>query len=127
VRAVFSGVGIAGLSTNASIDAALGRLRNVLAELGCIMPCDSSFRGRRSQSCTTGGAWGAWMERRWRRKDPTVSAVVLDCRQLVTDRGLQVTYLHQRGHQSTWAGRDDYARWNARTDELADEGRMAPR
>lgn len=33
--------------------------------------------------------------------------------------GLIVAYRHQRGHQSTCAGRDDFAYWNGRADKAA--------
>lgn len=35
------------------------------------------------------------------------------------ERHLVVEFLHQPGHRSTWAGRHDLARFNARADELA--------
>lgn len=39
--------------------------------------------------------------------------------QEVDERELIVAYRHQRGHQSTWAGRDDFAYWNGRADKAA--------
>jgi hypothetical protein len=44
---------------------------------------------------------------------------------VIADRGLDVTYRHQPAHRSIWAGRDDYALWNGRADELADQGAAA--
>jgi hypothetical protein len=69
---------------------------------------------------------GAWMERRWQTRDQVVTAVIAACRRDVRSRGLDVTYRHQRGHQSTWAGRDDFAAWNARADSLAAKGASNP-
>ncbi len=65
---------------------------------------------------------GAWMEGRWKTKDRIVTAVIEACRRLVDEQHLDVKYQHQRGHQSSWAGRDDYAYWNGRADELATRG-----
>src|SRR5207249_5059897 len=67
---------------------------------------------------------GAWMEGRWQTKDPVVADIVAACRTLVTERGLAVTFRHQRGHESTFAGRNDFAAYNARADALATQAAM---
>ena len=64
---------------------------------------------------------GAWMEGRWRAKDPLVAEVIAACKVLVAGRRLTVRFRHQRGHQSSWAGRDDFAHFNAKADALATE------
>ena len=64
---------------------------------------------------------GAWMTGRWRTKDPLVADIVAACKTLAASRRLTLTFLHQRGHQSSWAGRDDFAHFNARADALASE------
>jgi hypothetical protein len=64
---------------------------------------------------------GAWMEGRWRAKDPIVAEVIAACKAIVATRKLRVTFRHQRGHQSSWAARDDFAHFNARADALATE------
>jgi hypothetical protein len=56
---------------------------------------------------------------RWKPQDKTVTSVVAACKARVKDRRLKVSYRHQRGHQSSWTGRDDYAMWNGRADALA--------
>jgi hypothetical protein len=35
-----------------------------------------------------------------------------------------VRFRHQRGHESTFAGRNDFARYNARADKLATEAAL---
>jgi ribonuclease HI len=62
---------------------------------------------------------GAWMTGRWKTKDPLVAEVVAACKALAASRRLTLAFQHQRGHQSTWAGRDDLAHFNARADALA--------
>jgi hypothetical protein len=64
---------------------------------------------------------GAWLEGRWRAKDPLVGEIVAACRELITRRRLTVRFRHQRGHTAAWAGRDDFAHFNARADALATE------
>jgi hypothetical protein len=61
------------------------------------------------------------MEGRWKTKDATVATVVAACRAVIDRRRLSVAYRHQRGHQAAWAGRDDFAHYNAKADALAGE------
>jgi len=117
---VLAGAGIALLTSKKAIDDALGRLRNVLAELAALYLA--------LKLCPEGAAVtvvhdyegvGAWMEGRWKAKDPVVAAVVAACRALIDGRRLRAAYRHQHGHQASWAGRDDFAAYNARADALA--------
>jgi len=64
---------------------------------------------------------GAWLEGRWRTKDPLGADVVATCRDLIGRRRLAVRFRRQRGHSAAWAGRDDFAHFNARADALATE------
>jgi ribonuclease HI len=122
VLQVFLGAGVPGLDSEAAIRRALERLRNVLAELGALhvllrlVPEAAALTVVHDYEGV-----GAWMERRWRAKDATVAAVVEACRNLVRDRRLRVAFRHQRGHQSSWVARDDFAHFNARADALATE------
>jgi tetratricopeptide (TPR) repeat protein len=59
---------------------------------------------------------GAWMEGRWKTKDPVVAEIVTACRAVISQRRLLVSFRHQRGHQASWAGRDDFAHYNSRAD-----------
>jgi ribonuclease H-related protein len=119
---VFAGAAIPLLASRKAINDALGRLRNILAELAALylalklVPHASTVTIVHDYEGV-----GAWMEGRWKTKDPVVAAVVAACRALVEERGLVVSYRHQRGHQASWAGRDDFAHYNARADALATE------
>jgi ribonuclease HI len=120
VTQVFAGGGVPPLATPAAIATALARLRNVLAELAALYLA--------LRLVPAGGAVtivhdyegvGAWMTGRWKTKDPLVAEVVAACKALASSRRLTLAFQHQRGHQSTWAGRDDLAHFNARADALA--------
>ena len=122
VAEIFAGVGIPLLLSTQAIRDALGRLRNILAELAALylaltlVPEDTAVTVVHDYE-----GIGAWMEGRWKTKDPVVAAVIAACRAVVERRRLRVSYRHQRGHQAAWAGRDDFAHYNARADTLATE------
>ena len=122
VYQVFAGAGLASLATRPAIAAALRRLRNVLAELAALhlalrlVPEGSALTVVHDYEGV-----GAWLEGRWRAKDPLVAEVVEACRALIGRRRLAVRFRHQRGHAAAWAGRDDFAHFNARADALATE------
>ena len=67
---------------------------------------------------------GAWLEGRWKTKNPMVAEMVAASRALIEARGLRVRFRHQRGHESTFAGRNDFARYNGRADKLATEAAL---
>jgi ribonuclease HI len=122
VTQVFEGGAVPPLATPGAIATALARLRNVLAELAALY-----LALRLAPEC---GAVtvvhdyegvGAWMTGRWKTKDPLVAEVVAACKALAASRRLTLAFQHQRGHQSTWAGRDDLAHFNARADTLASD------
>jgi ribonuclease H-related protein len=127
VTRVFSGQGIDGLTTVAEVQSALARLHNILAELAGLyhalryVPSDHPITIVHDYKGVA-----AWMEGSWKTKDPITKAVIEACRHEVDARDLMVTYRHQRGHQSTWAGRDDFAYWNGRADALATRGSPKP-
>lgn len=122
VREVFAGGTVASLTEPAAIAAALARLRNILAELGALY---LALRlAPEAEPLTVVHDYegvGAWMTGRWRTKDPLVGEIVAACRTVAEARRLTLTFRHQRGHQSSWAGRDDFAEFNARADALATE------
>ena len=119
---VLAGAGIPLLPSAKAIRDTLGRLRNILAELAALYlaltlaPEDSAVTVVHDYEGV-----GAWMEGRWKTKDPVVAALADACRALIARRRLRVTFRHQRGHQSSWAGRDDFAHYNAKADALATE------
>jgi ribonuclease H-related protein len=119
---VFAGAGVASLTSHASIRAALARLRNILAELAALYLLLRTAPGGAALTVVHDyQGVGAWMDGTWRTKDATVGEIIEACRALVRARGLTVRFRHQRGHQSSWAARDDFAHFNARADALATE------
>ena len=119
---VLAGARVAGLGSKKAINAALERLRNVLAELAALyLALTLVPEGAAVTVVHDYEGVGAWMEGRWKANDPIVAAVVAGCHEVVDARRLRVGYRHQRGHQAAWAGRDDFAHYNARADALARE------
>jgi Caulimovirus viroplasmin len=119
---VFAGGEVRSLSTRAAVIAALGRLRNVLAELAALhLALRLVPEGAAVNVVHDYEGVGAWLEGRWRAKDELVAEIVAACRELITRRRLTVRFRHQRGHTAAWAGRDDVAHFNARADALATE------
>ena len=120
VREVFTGGGVASLTRPKDIATALLRLRNVLAELAALylalrlVPEGASLTVVHDYEGV-----GAWMTGRWKTKDPLVGEIVAACNALAASRRLTLAFRHQRGHQSSWTGRDDFAHFNARADALA--------
>jgi hypothetical protein len=127
VYETFRGAGIPGLETRPRVTASVDRLRNIVAELGALY--EALRRAPPGGALTVVHDYegvGAWMEGRWKTKDPVVTALVVACRALVAGRRLAVTFRHQRGHQSTFAGRHDFAALNARADALAAAAALGP-
>jgi ribonuclease HI len=125
VYEVFGRAGIPGLETRTKITAAVNALQNILAELGGLYA--ALRKAPRSSAVTVVHDYegvGAWLEGRWKAKNPLVAEVVAACRRLVEAGGLRVAFRHQRGHESTFAGRNDFAKYNARADKLATEAAL---
>ena len=119
---VLAGAGIPLLPSKKAISDALGRLRNILTELAALyLALTLAPEGSTITVVHDYEGVGSWMEGRWKTKDPIVAAVVAACRAVIDRRGLTVAYRHQRGHQASWAGRDDFAHYNAKADALATE------
>ena len=122
VYQVFAGAGLPSLATRPAIAAALRRLRNVLAELAALhLALRLVAEGTAMTVVHDYEGVGAWLEGRWRAKDPLVAEIVESCRALIGRRRLAVRFRRQRGHAASWAGRDDFAHFNARADALATE------
>jgi hypothetical protein len=122
VREVFATAGLPSLRTVTDVKAALLRLRNVLAELAALyLALRLVPEGATVTVVHDYEGVGAWLEGRWRAKDPLVAEIVAACRALIETRRLRVVFRHQRGHAAAWAGRDDFAHFNGRADALATE------
>ena len=120
VYEVFARAGTPSLDTRSKITAATDSLRNILAELGALYAAlQEAAPGSALTVVHDYEGVGAWLEDRWKAKNPIVAEVVAACRALNEARGLRVRFRHQRGHESTFAGRNDFARYNARADKLA--------
>jgi viroplasmin and RNaseH domain-containing protein len=124
---VFARAGIASLDTRAKITAATNSLQNILAELGALYAAlHEAPAGSVLTVVHDYEGVGAWLEGRWKAKNPIVAEVVTACRSIISARQLRVTFRHQRGHTSTFAGRNDFAAYNARADQLATEAALGP-
>ncbi|HEV8676981.1 MAG TPA: ribonuclease H family protein [Methylomirabilota bacterium] len=122
---VFGAAGIPGLTSRPEITAAVDRLRNVLTELGGLYAVTGLVAPGTSLTVVHDyEGVGAWLEGRWKAKDPLVAAIVAACRTRIAERRLTVAFRHQRGHESTYAGRNDFAAYNARADRLATEAAL---
>jgi hypothetical protein len=125
VYEVFGHAGIPSLGTRSKITAATDSLRNILAELGALYAAlEASAPGSPLTVVHDYEGVGAWLEGRWKAKNPIVAEVVTACRGLIEGRRLRVRFRHQRGHESTFAGRNDFAAYNARADKLATEAAL---
>jgi hypothetical protein len=124
VEEVFDGAKIAGLETAAAVAVALANLRNVLAELAALYLVVGKVPPRSAPTVVHDYLGVAkWYEADWMMEDDRVAAVVAATRHLAAKRHVTVAFRHQRSHQATTAGRDDFARWNARADALATKAR----
>lgn len=123
VHEVFAAAGIETLDSPAAVSAALARIRNVLAELGGLYAALGLLpAGAAATVVHDYEGVGAWMEGRWQARDRTVSAVVAASRARMAERGIRAAFRHQRGHQSTYAGGNEFAEYNRRADALATRG-----
>ena len=122
---VFGRAGIPSLDTRSKITAAADSLHNILAELGALHGAlQEAALGSALTVVHDYEGVGAWLEGRWKAKNPMVAEVVAASRALIEARGLRVRFRHQRGHESTFAGRNDFAAYNARADKLATEAAL---
>jgi Caulimovirus viroplasmin len=118
---------IPSLDTRSKITAATDSLHNILAELGALYAAlTEAAPGSALTVVHDYEGVGAWLEGRWKAKNPIVAEVVAACRALIDTRGLRVRFRHQRGHESTFAGRNDFAAYNARADKLATDAGLRP-
>ena len=124
----FAGSRIPSLATRPQITAATNSLQNILAELGGLyVALREAAPGSSLTVVHDYAGVGAWHEERWKTKHPIVAEVVAACRALADARRLAVRFRHQRGHESTFAGRNDFARFNARADKLATDAALGVR
>jgi hypothetical protein len=127
VQGVFSDELVPSLGSPQEVADALAALHNILAEMAAayhvliLAEPGTSFTVVHDYKGVA-----EWLEGRWKARSPVIRAVVEASRGLIEDRSLDVTFQHQKGHMSTWAGRDDFAFFNARADGRATEGASGP-
>jgi hypothetical protein len=123
VGQVFYGGVVPGLGSDDAVQEALSNARNVLAELGGLYLALRQAPAKAELTIVHDyEGVAAWWKGRWKARDPVVKAVVDACRALATRKGLDLDFVRQRGHTSTRAGRNDFARFNHRADSLATQG-----
>jgi ribonuclease HI len=121
-RTFYGGV-VPTLGSVEEVEVALNKSRNVLAELGGLYlalwqaPANSALTIVHDYE-----GIAAWMTGKWKANEPVVKAVVARCKQIEKDKRLDLSFHWQKGHTSSWAGRHDLARFNARADALATAG-----
>jgi hypothetical protein len=123
VRRIFYGGVVPALGSEEEVELALKKIRHVLAELGGLYL--ALWQAPASSAITIVHDYegvGSWMTDKWKRNEPVVRAIVDSCKQIVEDKRLDLRFQWQRGHTSSWAGRHDPARFNARADALATAG-----
>ncbi|MDQ3531239.1 MAG: hypothetical protein M3456_02495 [Actinomycetota bacterium] len=146
---------IAGIDSAQAVEA-LGRLRNILAEMVALYEALNQLLVREdvvagSEITIVHDYFGvsAWMQagappdaamridpgyyeasfkkHAWApAKDPTISAVIAACWELVSRKQLLLVFRHQPGHRSEAAGIHHFVRFNKMADELADQGSGRP-
>lgn len=110
-----------------SAEEALGTLRNIAAELAAAdLACASMHPGTALGLVFDYRGIGAWLEGRWKTKDPIVRALVAGIHERIAERALRVTYQHQRGHQGDGLGLNEFVQFNRRADALARDNGSAP-
>jgi len=120
VHEVFDTAGLETLESPEAVRNALARIRNVLAEIGGLYVALGRVpAGAEVTIVHDYEGVGAWITGRWRAKDATVAQVVAACRNRIAEHRIRVTFRHQRGHQSTYAGVNEFAEYNRRADALA--------
>lgn len=109
------------LLDEASVSGSLLGLRNVLAE---ITACYHALTCVRSQTSLTLVfdylGVGGWLQMTWLPPcDPVLRRIIQECHELIRSNKLTVSYVHQAGHRSNWAGKHEFAEFNAAADRLA--------
>ena len=111
------------LGSEAHVQAALEKSKNVMAELGGLYL--ALWQAPENGELTIVHDYEGiafWMNDEWKMNDPVVKAIVGASKELVKAKKLDLSFKWQKGHTSSWAGRHDLARFNKRADELATAG-----
>lgn len=127
VHDIFRDRPLPGLASADEVQEALDRRRNILSEIAALfVAIEEISAGSKVTIVHDYVGVADWMEKRSRPpRDAALKSLVSECMQMSETKRLEIKYLHQPGHRSTWAGRHDLARFNARADELATKGSAA--
>jgi ribonuclease HI len=113
---------IPGLEAEVAVAAAIRDLANIFAEMVALYAAIREVPTGSSLTIVYDYLGvDRFMSGEWDSKDEPIRRVVDASRRLAEEKSLHLSYRHQPGHSSSWAGRHDYARFNARADELATE------
>lgn len=124
VNKVFRGAAIPELESDLAVNDALERLGANLAELAAAYAAVVECAPATDVTIVYDNeSVGALMQGRGRAKDSAARAIVYRSKQDAEKKQLSMSFKHQPGHRSTWAGRHDLAKYNALADELAARGR----
>jgi ribonuclease HI len=111
------------LPTPRAVDEALSRLRNVLSEvMGLYKALDHIAPATELSVVYDYEGVASWLFGKWKAKDPLVAEIVSTCRDTVDRKSLVLHYVHQQGHHSSYAARNDFAFYNNMADSLAKSG-----
>lgn len=123
VDRVFAEAGLPTLQSPEAIYSELKRVRNVLAELaGLYKALDHISPNTHLTIVYDYEGVGAWLKKRWKARDPLVAEIVEACERLIREKSLKVRFRHQRGHQSSDGGQNEFAFYNGLADSLATRG-----
>lgn len=124
VHEIFRDRPLPGLTSADEVQGALDRRRNILCEVAALFVAIEEIPAGSDVTIVHDYVGIAdWMEKRSRPpRDAALKSVITECMQVSERKRLKIRYLHQPGHRSTWAGRHDLARFNARADALATQG-----
>lgn len=121
---VYDVLGDLELDEGETIKAGLSRTKNILAEMTALYLAVTRIRGNSAVTIVHDyvGVSDSIEGRSKRARDLLLRSVIGRTKDLIAEGDLTLTFRHQKGHRSDWAGRHDYARLNRLADELATRG-----
>lgn len=125
---VFEVLGDLELEVGETVRAGLVRTKNILSEVTALYLAASKLQSDSAVTIVHDYVGVSdWIEGQSKRaRDPLLRWVIEKTKDLIAQRKLTLTFRHQKGHRSDWAGRHDYARLNRLADDLATRGTPAP-
>jgi hypothetical protein len=117
---VLTGASIPTLDSIDTIESAVERLRNIIAEMTALYAAIRLVPVREAVTVVHDyrGVELFWTGA-WNTKDAEIRELTEAAKRLADERESSVSFREQRSHKSAFYGRHDYRRFNARADELA--------